>query len=102
MSFFNLTRADPDVLRVVFSSGNQNVNVIPEPHLQKLLDEAATATTSASRQELVEKASRKIVEEGHAIPLFEQAIVTGHGKNVRELQYEASTRLQLFDTWLEP
>lgn len=102
LSYFNLTRADPDVLRVIFGAANQNINVTPDTALQALLENAATATTADKRKALVADVSRRIIEQGHAIPLFDQSIVAGHSKKVHALQFEASTRLQLYDTWLEP
>ncbi|MDR0210518.1 MAG: ABC transporter substrate-binding protein [Pseudomonas putida] len=98
--FFNLTRADPDVLRTVFLSSGRNVNVRgPEPLDRLLLDSAASLDTT-KRGGLISQASRELLEQGHVIPLVEAATVTAFRQPVRGLHYEASTRLQFYDTWL--
>ena len=39
--------------------------------------------------------------DGHAIPLVELATVGATGKHVQGLHYDASSRLQFYDTWLQ-
>lgn len=98
--FFNLTRADPDVLRTVFLSSGRNVNVRgPLPLDQWLLDSAASLDAQ-KRAGLIQQASAELLDQGHVIPLVEAATVTAFRDGVHGLHYEASTRLQFYDTWL--
>lgn len=98
--FFNLTRADPDVLRTVFLASARNVNDRPLGQVDQLLEESASVLDSERRRALIEQASELLLGEGHVFPLFEAATVTAFGPRVRGLHYEASTRLQFYDTWL--
>ncbi|HKS14010.1 MAG TPA: ABC transporter substrate-binding protein [Pseudomonas sp.] len=98
--FFNLTRADPDVLRTVFLSSGRNVNVRAPSGLDQALLDSAASLDVHTRGQLIQQASRELVEQGHVIPLVEAATVTAFRDVVRGLHYEASTRLQFYDTWL--
>ena len=100
-AFVSMIRSDPDVLRLVFIATGFNTNVRQPEAVDDALAQAAQTLDPQVRKGLVEQASRLLIEEGHAIPLYEQVTVTGHGQQVRGLRYEATSRLQLFDTWLE-
>lgn len=98
--FFNLTRADPDVLRTVFLAAGRNVNVRGALPLDQALLDSAASLDAHKRGELIAQASQALLEQGHVIPLVEAATVTAFRHAVRGLHYEASTRLQFYDTWL--
>ncbi len=98
--FFNLTRADPDVLRTVFLSSGRNVNVRGPLALDQTLQDSAASLDPGKRGALIQQASAALLEQGHVIPLVEAATVTAFREVVRGLHYEASTRLQFYDTWL--
>ena len=98
--FFNLTRADPDVLRTVFLASGRNVNVRGPLALDQTLIDSAASLDVQTRGALIHQASRELLEQGHVIPLVEAATVTAFRDAVRGLHYEASTRLQFYDTWL--
>lgn len=98
--FFNLTRADPDVLRTVFLASGRNVNVRAPSGLDQALLDSAASLDAQARGALIQQASSELVEQGHVIPLVEAATVTAFRDVVRGLHYEASTRLQFYDTWL--
>jgi peptide/nickel transport system substrate-binding protein len=100
LTFFNLTRADPDVIRSVFQSPGYNVNNREPSSLDQVLQASAATLDSGQRQRLVDQASEQLLREGHAIPLIELVTVLAHGKQVHGLHYEASSRVQFFDTWL--
>lgn len=99
--FYNLTRADPDVLRTLFHVAGRNYGKRQADELDKKLEASAATLDPAVRQQRVDEVSRELIEQGHAIPLIELATVIAHGKRVHGLHYEASSRLQFFDTWLE-
>ncbi|WP_437883790.1 ABC transporter substrate-binding protein [Pseudomonas sp. LRF_L74] len=98
--FFNLTRADPDVLRTVFLASGRNVNGRQASEVDTLLQRSATLLDKTQRGALVEQASTRLISEAHVFPLFEAATVTAFRPAVHGLHYEASTRLQFYDTWL--
>ena len=98
--FYNLTRADPDVLRTLFHVTGRNYGKRKADGLDQLLEASAATLDPAVRQQRVDEVGRALIEQGHAIPLVELATVIAHGKQVHGLHYEASSRLQFFDTWL--
>lgn len=100
LQFYNLTRADPDILRTVFQATGRNVNFRQAEEVDEVLARSAATLDPASRQGLVRRAAELLVERGHAIPLAELVTVTAPGKHVQGLQYDASSRLQFYDTWL--
>ncbi len=100
--FLNLTRADPDVLRTVFQAPGYNVSVRQPGDIDRVLADSAATLDPGQRQTLIDQASQRLLEEGHAIALIELATVLAHATNVNGLHYEASSRLQFFDTWVQP
>jgi peptide/nickel transport system substrate-binding protein len=102
LRFLNLTRADPDVLRTLFDAAGYNINQRKPGEVDRLLRESAETLDSGKRQTLIDQASEWLLRDGHAIALIELATVMAHGKAVQGLHYEASSRLQFFDTWLQP
>ncbi|VVP69644.1 Oligopeptide-binding protein AppA [Pseudomonas fluorescens] len=101
LRFLNLTRADPDVLRTLYDAAGYNINQRPPGEVDRLLRESAETLDSGKRQVLIDQASELLLRDGHAIALIELATVMAHGKAVHGLHYEASSRLQFFDTWLQ-
>jgi peptide/nickel transport system substrate-binding protein len=99
--FYNLTRADPDIMRTVFLASGRNVNFRQASEVDEVLAQSAGTLDAKLRAELIRKASELLLRDGHAIPLVELATITATGKNVNGLHYEASSRLQFFDAWLQ-
>lgn len=100
LNFFNLTRADPDVIRTVFQVSGRNYNNRENGELDKVMQASSATLDKPVRQQLVDQISETMIKEGHAIPLIELVTVVGQGNQVQGLHYEASSRLQFFDTWL--
>ncbi|GAA1997276.1 ABC transporter substrate-binding protein [Brevibacterium samyangense] len=98
--FYNLTRADPDVLRTVFDAHGRNVNQREASAVDEVLAESAGTLDEGTRRDLVDEAVVSLLEDGHAIPLVELSGVMATSPEVQGFAYEASSRLQLFDTWL--
>ncbi|MGZ4553133.1 MAG: ABC transporter substrate-binding protein, partial [Mycobacteriaceae bacterium] len=99
--FYNVTRADADILRTSFSSTYTNRNRrAPDNTLDPLLSKQLGDTDTATRNADVAAAQREIVQQGYAIPLFELSQAIGVSSTVHGLGFEASARLQFFDTWL--
>ncbi|OWT72821.1 MULTISPECIES: ABC transporter substrate-binding protein [unclassified Achromobacter] len=101
LQFYNLTRADPDILRTVFLASGRNVNFRQPAEVDDVLARSAGTLDTDTRRKLVDRAVTLLLRDGHAIPLVELATVGATGKNVHGLHYEASSRLQFFDTWIE-
>lgn len=98
--FYNLTRADPDVLRTVFLAQGRNVNFREPGEVDDLLIRSSATLDQQKRKELIGRASDLLIQEGHSIPLVELVTVVATGKNVHGLHFEASSRLQFYDTWI--
>jgi peptide/nickel transport system substrate-binding protein len=100
LRFLNLTRADPDVLRTLFDASGYNINQRPVSEVDQWLQASAQTLDHEQRQALIDQASEGLLRDGHAIALLELTTVMAHSQAVRGLHYEASSRLQLYDTWL--
>lgn len=96
----NTTRVDPDILRTSFSGEGLNLSRLHDPALDSVLDEQSATADAARRAEHAARAQALVVEKGYQVPVFELTTVIGVGKNVHDLDFEASSRLQFHDTWL--
>lgn len=102
LTFGNLTRADGDVLRNYFGVDEQNGNARKKK--EKLDDILARTTSTLDEKERTAdftKAAKILIDEGYSIPIVELTGIVGTGKNVHDFKYEASSRFQLYDTWLD-
>lgn len=95
----NTTRADPDILRSSYSTALANAYRLDPGKLDTVLAEQAATTDTTKRQALVSQAQRLIVENAYVIPVVELTTELGVAKRVHNLDFEASTRIQLHDTW---
>ncbi|MDQ0378439.1 ABC transporter substrate-binding protein [Amycolatopsis thermophila] len=99
--WYNVTRADPDILRNNFSTKAGNRSLLqPGNPLDVALDAQAATVDPVARKQPAEEAQRLIVEHAYAIPVFELTQVVAVGPNAHAINFEASSRLQLFDTWV--
>ncbi|EIV92446.1 ABC transporter substrate-binding protein [Frankia sp. QA3] len=98
--FYNITRADPDVLRVMYSTKQTNRSFLRPGPLEAALDKEASTIDPTQRKAAVAESQQLIVEHAYAIPLFELAQVHGATKKVRGLTFDPSSRLIFHDTWL--
>lgn len=97
----NLTRADPDILRSLYSTALANTYRIPATGLDQTLTEQAGTVEEAKRKELVATAQETIVTQAFVIPVVELQTKLGVAAKVHDLNFEASSRIQLHDTWVE-
>lgn len=101
ISWGNLTRADPDVARTIFSAtGTQQVNKRPASAVDGLLDQQAATTDPAARQKLVTEAVTSLIKDGHAIPVYQLSTTIAASQKVHDLKFEASSRLDFYDAWV--
>ncbi|AOS63371.1 ABC transporter substrate-binding protein [Actinoalloteichus hymeniacidonis] len=99
--FYNTTRADPDILRTLFSTDFVNRNLrASDEELDPLLARQAATLDVDERDALVAEAQLLIVDRGFAIPLFELSQAIGVSGDVHDLAFEASARLRFHDVWL--
>ncbi len=101
LRYGNLTRADPDILRTVFHVKGRNLANRPPGEVDDLLARLSATLDPDLRRQLVEQASLLLLREGHSIPISEYTSVLATGRRVRGLHFEASTRLQFYDTSLQ-
>lgn len=66
------------------------------------LQQSSQTLDTEKRQQLVTDAAKGLIADGDAIPLVELATVIATGNNVHGFRYDASSRFQLYDTWLSP
>ncbi|HEY3712531.1 MAG TPA: ABC transporter substrate-binding protein [Amycolatopsis sp.] len=99
--WYNVTRADPDILRQQFSTKTSNRSKLAAGNpLDAVLDQQSATVDPAARKPAAEQAQRLIVEQAYAIPVFELTQVLALGPNAHGVGFEASSRLQLFDAWV--
>ncbi|MEW2162112.1 ABC transporter substrate-binding protein [Streptomyces sp. NPDC007084] len=95
----DLTRADPDALRTLYSTHQVNSYRLPGGRLDTVLDRQAATTDTADRDELVAEAQRLIVRQAYVIPIVDQVALVGVSAHVHDLRLGASGGVQLHDAW---
>ncbi|MFE5402867.1 ABC transporter substrate-binding protein [Streptomyces sp. NPDC056580] len=95
----NVTRADPDILRSSFSTRLANFYHLPASSLDTALSEQAATVDAAKRRQLVGQAQRSLVQNAYYVPVVELETQLGVSKKAHDLDFDASSRLQLHDTW---
>ncbi|MGW0872872.1 ABC transporter substrate-binding protein [Streptomyces sp. NPDC002740] len=96
----NVTRADPDILRSSYSTQLANFYHLPATALDTALTQQAATTDAAKRKQLVTQAQQLIVQNAYVVPVVELQTQLGVAKKVHNLAFEASSRIQLHDTWI--
>lgn len=96
----NVTRADPDILRSSFSTRLANFYRLPATGLDTALSAQAATTDPAKRAQLVSEAQQLIVRNAYYAPVVELQTQLGVTKKVHDLNFDASSRIQLHDTWI--
>jgi len=100
--YYNVTRADADILRTQFSTTGRNINRrAADETLDPLLTEQLATGEPGARADLVAQAQAEIVEQGLAVPLFELAQSIGVAGDVHGVAFDASSRLLFHDAWIE-
>lgn len=100
--YYNVTRADADILRTQFSTDQRNLSLRePDDAVDPLLDEQLGEADPAAREALVADAQHEILDQGLAIPLFELAQSIGVRGDVHGVTFDASSRLLFHDAWIE-
>ncbi|WIY04703.1 ABC transporter substrate-binding protein [Amycolatopsis mongoliensis] len=99
--WYNVTRADPDILRGQFSTkaGNRS-KLTPGNPLDVALDTQSSTVDNAKRKPSADEVQKLIVDHAYAVPVFELTQVVALSSQAHAVDFEASSRLQLFDAWL--
>ncbi|MFG2472375.1 ABC transporter substrate-binding protein [Streptomyces canus] len=95
----DLTRADPDALRTLYSTHLVNSYRLPAGELDTLLDQQAATTDTGRRNQLVAQAQQLIVEAAYVLPIVDQEALIGVAESVHGLTLGASGGVRLHDTW---
>ncbi|WP_433193468.1 ABC transporter substrate-binding protein [Nocardia sp. CA-107356] len=99
-TYYNTTRADGDILRTSFSVDGRNLNARDRiPALDEVLDGQLSAADTAARTALIRTAQQAVLDAGLWVPTVELSQAIGAAQSVQDLKFEASARLQFFDTW---
>ncbi|MFI1034727.1 ABC transporter substrate-binding protein [Streptomyces sp. NPDC020951] len=96
----NVTRADPDILRSSFSTRLANFYQLSTGPLDTALSEQAATADTAKRKQLVVQAQELLVRNAYVVPVVELQTQLGVSKKVHRLDFDASSRIQLHDTWI--
>jgi peptide/nickel transport system substrate-binding protein len=98
--WFNVTRADPDILRGQLSSSGANYFRLPAgTPLQSLLTAQAAEPDPAKRAAIVDQVQAEALKEGVFVPVTELTTVLGVAANTHGVAFDASSRIQLHDAW---
>ena len=89
------------MLRTQFSTSASNYYKIDDPELEALLQEQLSIADVDERNEVLEEAQRRIVEQAHNIPVFELTTILGLDESTHDVTLGADSRLhQLTDAWV--
>jgi peptide/nickel transport system substrate-binding protein len=92
-------RADQDVIKSHFHSRNRDVILSDDEKLDRLLEEESAEPDTADRNAKVAEIQRYVIEQGYAIPLFEEPQVYGAAPHVHGVAFEAVARPWFYSTW---
>ncbi|MFD9939240.1 TIGR04028 family ABC transporter substrate-binding protein [Nonomuraea sp. NPDC059023] len=93
-------RADQDVIKSQFHSKNRDVILSADKKLDTLLEEQSALADVARRNAKVGEIQRYLIEQGYAIPLFEEPQVYGVAPYVQGVAFEAVARPSFYSVWL--
>lgn len=97
----NITRADPDILRGNYHSGLSNNYRLQASELDDLLEGQAATSDVEERTELTDQIQEYVVSNYLEIPIVELTTVLAAGPEVHGVRFDASSRIHLYDTWIE-
>ncbi|TMR94241.1 TIGR04028 family ABC transporter substrate-binding protein [Nonomuraea basaltis] len=92
-------RADQDVIKSHFHSQNRDVILHEDEKLDRLLEEESAEPDVAARNAKVSEIQRYVIEQGYAIPLFEEPQVYGAAPHVKGVAFEAVARPWFYSVW---
>jgi peptide/nickel transport system substrate-binding protein len=97
-----LTRTDPDVLRVMFSSASTaRWAIVDDSDLDSLLKKQAEVADTQARDSLLADAQAEIVDKAYIVPLLEVAQVHAAQAGITGFEFDSSSRVVLYDVAFE-
>ena len=94
--YYNVTRADPDILRSRVSAGGTNYSHRQaDPQIDPLLDRQAGVADQGERNRIVEQAQTRVIAAGYAIPVVELSQVAAVAAGFDGIGFDASGVLRL-------
>jgi peptide/nickel transport system substrate-binding protein len=94
-------RADLDVIKSQYYSGNRNVLLSNDEKLDELLLAVASEPDAAKRVALDGDVQDYLTEQAYVIPLFEEPQVYGAAPYVEGARFESVGRPIFYDVWLD-
>ena len=101
MTYQYSTRNDIDVFRNLFGTAGANNYKMDDPQMQALLDQSASVSDAAGRADLATKIQQYIFDNSYAVPIYAFVTVYAASDSVHDFAFEASSRMQLHDAWIE-
>ncbi len=106
-------RADPDVIRSQYYPTTRNVlmqkggisnkvQTFVDDKLNALLEAIAAETDPAKRMALVGEVQAYVIDQGYAIPIFEEPQAFAASPKVKDFAFEAVGRPAFYAVWLAP
>lgn len=93
-----LTRTDPDVLRVMFSSESVAAwAIIDDPDLEAMLTEQTSLADPDERQQVIGDIQAEVIDNAYIDPLFEAMQVHASVASVTGLEFDSSSRIHMYD-----
>ena len=97
---FNEPRADPDILREVYSSSGVNNMGLPSGSpMDSIFTQMQATVNSVQRDKLAVKAEKLILENADSAPLAPLTLVYGVSNTVHGLTFDASSLLFFYNAW---
>ncbi|WP_147280116.1 ABC transporter substrate-binding protein [Marinitenerispora sediminis] len=103
---FSWGRADPDMLRTLYHSGQQladggaNASRLSDPRIDAWLETGLTESDPEARAAAYAQVQRRVVEEGYALPAFVQPRVIAAAPAVQGLAFDPSAWPVFYDVRL--
>ncbi|MFD5320364.1 ABC transporter substrate-binding protein [Streptomyces sp. NPDC127098] len=97
------TRADVDVLRLVYSSFDPAYSMRygnPDEELNELLSALQTTVDPEERGEIAAQAQRRIIEQGYAAPVYDRVSAYGFSDRVGGFRTDLEAKPLLNEVWL--
>ena len=97
-------RADPDVLRVVYSSFYENQSFFfgnPVAQIDEALTRLQTTTDPAEREQAAAEAQRLILEGGYSFPLYDANANLASGPRITRTRFDAERKPAFVDFEVE-
>lgn len=101
LNWFNVTRADGDILRGTFSSQLANTFHLQDSELDDLLQRQSTTLDADERGELLGEAQEQLINDYIQIPVVDLITIIAARDGVHGVRFDSGARVHLNDVWIE-